>query len=97
MIARSQSREIRLSVMAGFLVLFGVLLPVGYIAAAVGAEMWGMLAGVPTAVLGAVLVVVGEGRRLASDGGKIGVSVLGGVLVVGSVWVAFMTDNAFLS
>lgn len=72
MIARSQSREIRLSVMAGFLVLFGVLLPVGYIAAAVGAEMWGMLAGVPTAVLGAVLVV-------------------------GSVWVAFMTDNAFFS
>lgn len=88
------SLEIRTSINSAFLVLFAVLLPVAYVAAAVGAQMWGMLAGIPVVLAGGVLVLVGERRRLASDGAKIGVSILGGLLVVGSIWVAIMTDNA---
>lgn len=88
------SLELRITIMTVVLVILATLLPVAFVALAVGVEMWGMLAGVPVAILGGVLVVVGRRRRLASDGGRIGVSVLGGVLVVGSIWVAFMTNNA---
>lgn len=63
------SLELRIGLMTMVLLILAILLSVAFVALAVGAEMWGMLAGVPVAILG-------------------------GVLVVGSIWVAFMTNNA---
>ncbi|MBM6399171.1 hypothetical protein [Phycicoccus sonneratiae] len=74
----------------------GLFFAAAYGTIAVVADLPGLWAGVPVALLGVVCVYLAQ-RRWAQRGQRGGLWMLvGSLLVIGSVWAAFMTSNALL-
>ncbi|MBD5831242.1 hypothetical protein [Janibacter melonis] len=90
--------EAKIAVNQVALVVIAAIIAVAFTAGAVSTGTWAWLVAVPMDVAGAVLVVVGGARRRASDNERgTATSVLGGLLVVGSIWAAFGLGNAVSS
>ena len=88
--------EVKITIHQVALLVIAVLLAASFTYGAVSTGTWAWLVAVPMNVVGAGLVVVGGMRRRATDGSRgMAVSVLGALLVVGSIWAAFMLGNAF--
>lgn len=88
--------EAKITVNQIALVLIAVLIAGAFTFGAFTTGTWAWLVAIPMNVVGALLVVVGGLRRRATGGSRgMAVSVLGGLLIVGSIWAAFVLGNAF--
>ena len=78
-----------------FMIFIGILLAAAYALLAVRSDLPGLFAGVPVALLGVVCVWVAGRRWNRGPGQRGGLwMLLGSVLVIGSLWAAFMTSDA---
>ena len=76
---------------------FGVFFAVAYAALAVGADLPGLWAGVPVALLGTACIWLSHRRWAQRDGQRGGGwMLLGCLLVFGSLYAAFLTSDALL-
>lgn len=72
----------------------GIFLAAAFTVGAFAIQQWGWLVALPMNVVGITLVVVGgRTRRRTRASRGMGVSVLGGLLIVGSIWAAFMLGD----
>ena len=79
------------------MIAIGVIMALGYVLLAFRADLPGLLAGVPVAVLGIGCVWVAHRRWVGAVGPRGGGGLwmlLGCVLIIGSLWAAFMTSDA---
>lgn len=90
--------EAKIAVTQVALVVIAVVLATAFTVGAVATGTWAWLVAVPMDLVGAALVVVGGQRRRRTDGARgMAVSVLGGLLVVGSIWAAFVLGDLLAS
>jgi hypothetical protein len=76
---------------------FGLFFAVAYAALAVAADLPGLWAGVPVALLGTACIWVSHRRWARRDGQRGGGwMLLGCLLVFGSLYAAFLTSDALL-
>ena len=88
--------EAKITVNQVALLVFALLIAAAFTYGAFATGTWSWLVAIPMNLVGALLVVAGGMRRRATEGSRgMGVSVLGGLLIVGSIWVAFLLGNAF--
>lgn len=87
--------EAKIAVNQIVLVVLAGLIGAAFTVGAFKTGIWVWLVAIPLNVVGALLVVVGGLRRRATGGSRgMAISVLGGLCIVGSIWVAFMLGNA---
>jgi threonine/homoserine efflux transporter RhtA len=77
------------------LISVGIFLAAAFTVGAFKTQQWGWLVALPMNILGIALVIVGGRTRRRTDGARgMAVSVLGGALIVGSIWSAFLLGDA---
>ncbi|MDE9364042.1 hypothetical protein PZ938_00340 [Luteipulveratus sp. YIM 133132] len=89
------SLESRIAINRIALIVIGVLIAVAFTVGAFALERWAWLVAVPMNGVGIWCIVVGGRTRRQTQGQRgVAVSMLGAVLVVGSIWAAFMLGDA---
>ncbi|PRY63181.1 hypothetical protein BCF74_10212 [Knoellia remsis] len=87
--------DTRVRIGAVFMLAIGGLMAIAYVVLALSTDLLGLLAGVPVAVLGMVCVWIAMRRWTACPGQRGGLwMLLGSVLIIGSLWAAFLTGDA---
>lgn len=79
-----------------FIIGIGLLMAAGYVLLAVSNGLPGLLAGVPVVLLGVLCVWMSHRRWVGTTGERGGGglwTLLGSVLIIGSLWTAFMTAS----
>lgn len=75
----------------------GVAMALGYLLLAITTGLAGLFAGVPVALLGVLCVWVSHRRWVGASGQRGGGGLwmlIGSLIIVGSLWAAFMTNDA---
>ncbi|KGN35034.1 hypothetical protein N802_01840 [Knoellia sinensis KCTC 19936] len=92
---RTSLLETRIAINQIALVVIGTGLAVAFSAGAFALGQWGWLVAPPMDIAGIALVLIGGRRRRQTQGRRgTALSIVGGLLIVGSIWAAFMTASA---
>jgi hypothetical protein len=88
--------ELKIGIGQVLLVAMGLLIGTGFTVGAFGPGPWAWLIAVPLNLVGIAMVVIGGlTRRRTQNARGTAQSILGALLIVGSIWAAFLLGNAF--
>ena len=88
--------EMKIAISQIVLVVTGTIIAVGFTFGAFTTGQWLWLVAVPMNIVGVATVVSGGLRRHRTrNASGTAISVGGGLLIVGSIWAAFLLGNAF--
>ncbi|MEO7267648.1 MAG: hypothetical protein ABIW49_00365 [Knoellia sp.] len=88
--------ELKIRIGQILLVAMGVVIGAGFTLGAVETGQWAWLIAIPMDLAGIALVVLGGlTRRRTENARGTAQSIVGALLIVGSIWAAFLLGNAF--